>query len=77
MEVLTLIGGLCVSLTNIIGVVACVAPCWDGLEYLYRNPASRERQRKCTPVPGGLTEPPCCWGIEIEGSGPPIWQRLK
>jgi hypothetical protein len=38
-------------------------PCGGGLEYLHRRPASRKRRQKGNPVPGGITEPPCSWGI--------------
>jgi hypothetical protein len=37
--------------------------CGGGLEYLHLSPASRKRRRKGNPVPGGITEPPCSWGI--------------
>jgi hypothetical protein len=33
------------------------------LEYHHRSPASRKRRRKGNPVPGGITGPPCSWGI--------------
>jgi hypothetical protein len=33
------------------------------LKYLHRSPASRKRRRKGNPVPGGITGPPCSWGI--------------
>jgi hypothetical protein len=33
--------------------------------------ASRRRRRKRDPVPGGITRPPCSWGIQIQGPGPP------
>jgi hypothetical protein len=32
-------------------------------EYAHRSPASRRRRRKGKPVPGGITGPPCHWGI--------------
>jgi hypothetical protein len=38
-------------------------PCGGGIEYLTRSPESRERRRKGNPVPGGITGPPCSWGI--------------
>jgi hypothetical protein len=34
-----------------------------GLEYLHRSLASRKRRCKGNPVPGGITAPPCSWGI--------------
>jgi hypothetical protein len=34
-----------------------------GVEYLHRCPASRRRHWKGNPVPGGITWPPCSWGI--------------
>jgi hypothetical protein len=37
---------------------------WGGLEYLHRNPASRKRQRKWNPAPGGITGPHCSWGYK-------------
>jgi hypothetical protein len=42
-----------------------------GFEYLHRSPASRRSWRKGNPVPGGITGPPCSWGIW--GPGPPGW----
>jgi hypothetical protein len=38
-------------------------PCAEGVEYLHRIPASSRRWRKGNPVPGGITGPPCSWGI--------------
>jgi hypothetical protein len=38
-------------------------PCGGGLEYLHRSPASRKRRQKGNPVPGGITGPPCSWGL--------------
>jgi hypothetical protein len=39
-------------------------PCGGGgVEYFHRSPASRRRPRKGNPVPGGITGPPCSWGI--------------
>jgi hypothetical protein len=38
-------------------------PSGGGLEYLHRSPASRKTRRKGNPVPGGITGPPCSWGI--------------
>jgi hypothetical protein len=38
-------------------------PCIGGLEYFQRNPASRKRRQKGIPMPGGITWPPCSWGI--------------
>jgi hypothetical protein len=53
-------------------------PCGgDGLEYLHRNPASRKTRLKGNPVPEGITEPPCSWGIQIPGLGYPSWGSLK
>jgi hypothetical protein len=34
-----------------------------GLEYLHHSPVSRKRRRKGKPVAGGITGPPCPWGI--------------
>jgi hypothetical protein len=39
------------------------SPCEGGVEYLHRSPASRKRHRIGNPVPGGITGPPCSWGI--------------
>jgi hypothetical protein len=45
-------------------VFALIAyPCGGGLEYLHRCPACRKRRQKGNPVPWGITEPPCSWGI--------------
>jgi hypothetical protein len=41
-----------------------LTPCGGGLEYLHRCPASRKRQQKGNPVPGGITGPPCSWGYK-------------
>jgi hypothetical protein len=38
-------------------------PCGGGLEYLHRCPPSRKKRDKGNPVPGGITGPPCSWGI--------------
>jgi hypothetical protein len=38
-------------------------PCGGGLEYLHCSSASRKRRPKGNPVPGGITGPPCSWGI--------------
>jgi hypothetical protein len=38
-------------------------PRGGGFEYLHRTPASGRRRRKGNPVPGGITVPPCSWGI--------------
>jgi hypothetical protein len=35
----------------------------EWVEYLHRSPASRKRPRKWNPVSGGLSGPPCSWGI--------------
>jgi hypothetical protein len=32
-------------------------------EYFHRIPASSRSQRKGKPMPGGITGPPCSWGI--------------
>jgi hypothetical protein len=32
---------------------------------------------KGNPVPGGITGPPCFWGIQIRGRGPPGWESLE
>jgi hypothetical protein len=37
--------------------------CGGWLEHLHRSPASRRRRRRGNPVPEGITEPPCSWGI--------------
>jgi hypothetical protein len=37
--------------------------CEGGFEYLHRSPASRRRRRKGNPVSGGITKPPCSWGL--------------
>jgi hypothetical protein len=42
-----------------------------GFEYLHRSPTSHRRRRKGNPVPGGISGPPCSWGISIRGPGPP------
>jgi hypothetical protein len=34
-----------------------------GFEYLHRSPASRRKRRQGDTVPGGITGPPCPWGI--------------
>jgi hypothetical protein len=45
-------------------IVLCAAiPYGGGVEYLHRSPESRRRRRKEKPVPGGITGPPCSWGI--------------
>jgi hypothetical protein len=46
-------------------------PCEGGLESLHRIPASSKRRQKGNPVRGGITRPPCSWGLQIWGSGPP------
>jgi hypothetical protein len=38
-------------------------PCGGMLEFLHRSPVSRKRRRKGSPGPGGITGPPCSWGI--------------
>jgi hypothetical protein len=38
-------------------------PCGGGVEYPHCSPASRRRRRKGNLVPGGITGPPCSWGI--------------
>jgi hypothetical protein len=50
---------------------------WSMVEYLHRSPASGKRRRKGNPVPGGITGPPCSWGISIQGPGPPCWGSLE
>jgi hypothetical protein len=40
-----------------------ILPCGGGVEYPHRSSASRRRRRKGNPVPGGITWPPCSWGI--------------
>jgi hypothetical protein len=40
-----------------------VFPCGGGVEYLHHSSASRRKQRKGHPVPGGISEPPYSWGI--------------
>jgi hypothetical protein len=37
--------------------------CGGGLEYIHRSSASRKRRPKGNPVHGGITGPPCSWGI--------------
>jgi hypothetical protein len=37
--------------------------CGGGIECFHRSPASRKRRRKGNPVPGGISGPPCSWGI--------------
>jgi hypothetical protein len=37
--------------------------CGGGLEYIHCSPASRKRRRKGNPVSGGISGPPCSWGI--------------
>jgi hypothetical protein len=37
--------------------------CLCRLEYLKHSPASCSRRRKGNPLPGGITGPPCLWGI--------------
>jgi hypothetical protein len=39
------------------------SPGGSRLEYLHCGPASRKRRRKGNPVPRGISEPPCSWGI--------------
>jgi hypothetical protein len=46
-----------------------VFPFGGGLEYFYRSPASRKRRRKGNPVPGGISGPPCSWGMWIREPG--------
>jgi hypothetical protein len=53
------------------------SPSGGGVEYLHCSHASRRRQRKGSPVPGGITWPPCSWGIQIRGPGPPGWGSLE
>jgi hypothetical protein len=38
-------------------------PCGGWVEYVHLSPASRRWRRKGNPVSGGLTGPPCFWGI--------------
>jgi hypothetical protein len=54
-----------------------IFPCGGGIEYLHRSPVSRKRRRTGNPVPGGTTGPPCSWGIQLRGSGPPGCESLK
>jgi hypothetical protein len=42
-----------------------ITPRGGGLEYLHRCPASCKRRHKGNPVPGGITGPPCSWGIRF------------
>jgi hypothetical protein len=51
--------------------------CGGAIEYLHRSPSSRKRRRKGIPVPGGISGPPCSWGILIRGPGPPGLGVLK
>jgi hypothetical protein len=46
---------------NMITVRLPYLPCGGRLEYLQRRPASRRRWRKGSPVPWGITGPPCHW----------------
>jgi hypothetical protein len=50
------------------------SPYGGGFEYLQRSPARRRRRRKENPVPGGITGPPCSWGMYIREPGPPGWR---
>jgi hypothetical protein len=43
----------------------------EGSNYLQHRSASRKRRREGNSVPGGITGPPCPWGIEIRGPDPP------
>jgi hypothetical protein len=52
-------------------------PCGGGFEYLYRSHASRRRQTNGNSIPGGILGPPCHWGTQIRGPGPPGWGSLK
>jgi hypothetical protein len=52
-------------------------PCGGVAEYLHRSPASLRRRRKGNPVPGGITGPPCSWGMYVWGPGPPGWRSLE
>jgi hypothetical protein len=47
--------------------------CGGGLAYLHYSLARRRRRRNGSPVPGGITGPPCQWGIKIQGPGPQGW----
>jgi hypothetical protein len=38
-------------------------PVWRRVEYLHRSPASCKRRQTENPLPGGITRPPCSWGI--------------
>jgi hypothetical protein len=49
---------LCIKHFNIRAI-----PCGGGIEYQNHSPASRRRRRKGNPVYGGITGPPCHWGI--------------
>jgi hypothetical protein len=48
-------------------------PCGGGFKY---PPASRRKGQKGNPVPGGITRPPCSWGIKMWGPGCPGWGSL-
>jgi hypothetical protein len=48
-----------------------------GLEYFHRSTASSKRRRKGNPMRGGITGPPCSWGIWIQEPGPRGWISLK
>jgi hypothetical protein len=65
MFILTLADGLCCASFDISCrmLVLVFNPCGGRFEYLNRSPASRRRRRKGNPVPGGITRPPCSWGI--------------
>jgi hypothetical protein len=49
-------------------------PCVCGF---HRSPDSLRRGRKGNPVPGGITGPPCSWGIYIREPDPPGWGNLE
>jgi hypothetical protein len=51
--------------------------CGGGVEYLHRSPDSRRMRRKGSSVSGGITGPPCSWGILIRGATPPGWGSLE
>jgi hypothetical protein len=56
----------------------CILPCSlystkPGLRYLY---SCSYTKMSCS-VPGGITGPPCSWGIQIRRPGPPGWESLE
>jgi hypothetical protein len=52
-------------------------PCGGRFEHFHRSPASRTRWRKVNPVSGGITWPPCSWGIKMRRPGPPRLRETR